>query len=141
MIGKEKLRKTLFDYVKADLDQRDKLGFSIHGKDLFHTNKNDFIKEAYEEALDLAIYLRGVLQRQRDSRMACMNRYRKTPKAKITSHRYNTSDKGKAAVKRYTNTPKGQVSKKRYWRSPKRVERAKWQMKSYRTRNMIKALL
>lgn len=53
--------KTLFDYVKEDLDDRNTLGRMQYGKELLPDDKRDFLIEAYQEALDLVIYLKGAL--------------------------------------------------------------------------------
>jgi hypothetical protein len=91
---------TVFDLVKADLDERDRIGAAQHGgKPLFplvckreHEARRhwiaapgshcdpptgcfecscpgfqagrDFMREAYEEALDLCVYLRGALAKR-----------------------------------------------------------------------------
>jgi hypothetical protein len=138
------IKNDLFYHVKKDLDERNAIGKRIHGKDLFHTDSNNFLQEAYEEALDLSIYLKGEIfkrERYRQKKLELQRKYRNTPKGKLCFHRYNTSSKGKATVGRYQSTNKGREKNLRYSRSPKRLERAKWQMKSYLKRDKIKAML
>lgn len=45
-----------------DLAQRDAIGIRKYGTRLQAGNGRDALRDAYEEALDLAIYLRQVLQ-------------------------------------------------------------------------------
>jgi hypothetical protein len=53
---------TIFDLVKRDLDARDRIGAAQHnGKPLLAGNGKDWLREAYDEALDLCVYLRGAL--------------------------------------------------------------------------------
>ena len=52
--------------VMADLEQRRELGVSRYGTALQPFNGRDMLRDAYEEALDLAVYLRGVIE-ERDS--------------------------------------------------------------------------
>jgi hypothetical protein len=51
--------------VLADIESRRALGISRYGSALQANNGRDMLTDAYEEALDLAIYLRAVL-RERD---------------------------------------------------------------------------
>jgi len=131
----------LFYHVKKDLDGRNELGKRIHGKDLYHTDKYNFLQEAYEEVLDLAIYLKGEILKRRETGHRHQLVYRSTAKGKNSWHRYNVSEKGRAAVKRYQKTAKGREKMLRSSRKPERVERAKWQLRGYRKRDRIKALL
>jgi hypothetical protein len=59
--------KSLFELVKQDLDDRNELGKLQYGKELVSDDKRDFLIEAYQEALDMVIYLKGALL-QRGSR-------------------------------------------------------------------------
>jgi hypothetical protein len=53
---------TIFDLVKADLDERDRNGWQRYGRKLLLPGaQKDRLREAYEEAMDLVVYLRGVL--------------------------------------------------------------------------------
>jgi hypothetical protein len=51
-------QESIFTLVHADLDARDRLGWRQHAKPLLANNGRDALREAYEEALDLAVYLR-----------------------------------------------------------------------------------
>ena len=48
--------------VMADLEARKELGIKRYGTALQPFNGRDMLKDAYEEALDLAVYLRGVIE-------------------------------------------------------------------------------
>ena len=61
------MSKSLFELVKQDLDDRNELGKLQYGKELVSDDKRDFLIEAYQEALDMVIYLKGALL-QRGSR-------------------------------------------------------------------------
>lgn len=54
----------IFDLVKADLDARLALGVKRYGQPLQPFNGRDALRDAYEEALDLAVYLRQALYEQ-----------------------------------------------------------------------------
>lgn len=49
------------DMVREDIETRKQLGIERYGTALQPHNGRDMILDAYEEALDLVIYLRGVL--------------------------------------------------------------------------------
>jgi hypothetical protein len=48
--------------VVADIIQRRQVGIERYGTALQAHNGRDMLRDAYEEALDLAIYLRGCLE-------------------------------------------------------------------------------
>lgn len=50
------------DFVMADIAQRKQVGIERYGRALQAHNGRDMLQDAYEEALDLAIYLRGVIE-------------------------------------------------------------------------------
>jgi hypothetical protein len=52
--------------VRADLEVREQLGVQRYGTPLQAFNGRDALRDAYEEALDLACYLRQAIQ-ERDS--------------------------------------------------------------------------
>ena len=56
---------TINDLVKADLDARQNLGIKKYGKPLTHdepcNNGQSALQNAYEEALDLAMYLKKAI--------------------------------------------------------------------------------
>ena len=51
----------VWDLVVADMRTRDQLGASRYGTRLQPFNGRDALRDAYEEALDLAVYLRTLL--------------------------------------------------------------------------------
>jgi hypothetical protein len=53
----------IWDLVKKDMDERDKLGEKKYGCRLSAFNGRDSLKDAYQEVLDLAVYLRQELYR------------------------------------------------------------------------------
>jgi len=54
-------RSPVFDLVVADLRRRDQLGFETFGRPMI-VGERDALREAYEEALDLVVYLREELE-------------------------------------------------------------------------------
>lgn len=62
----------VFDLVKRDLDDRNKQGHETYGGPLnAYDSSRDWLVSAYEEVLDLAIYLRAeIIRRQDGSRSA-----------------------------------------------------------------------
>ena len=53
--------QTIFDLVRADLEERDRVGWDQHHRPLLAHDGRDSLREAYEEALDLVVYLRKAL--------------------------------------------------------------------------------
>jgi hypothetical protein len=53
--------RTIFDLVRADLEERDRVGWEQHHRPLLANDGRDSLREAYEEALDLVVYLRKAL--------------------------------------------------------------------------------
>jgi hypothetical protein len=51
----------LWHLVIKDMDARDTVGLMKYGTRLRPHNGRDMLRDAYEEALDLAVYLRGVI--------------------------------------------------------------------------------
>lgn len=51
----------VWDLVVADMQARDHLGESRYGTRLQPYNGRDSLRDAYEEALDLAVYLRQLI--------------------------------------------------------------------------------
>lgn len=54
-------RPYIQDLVMRDLQERIELGISRYGTALQGHNGRDMLRDAYEEALDLAVYLRGAI--------------------------------------------------------------------------------
>jgi len=55
---------TVIDYVLADMAERAAMGFQKYGTHLQTHNGRDALWDAYQEALDLAMYLRqAILER------------------------------------------------------------------------------
>lgn len=57
----------IWDLVVADMVERDRKGVETYGKRLYAEDGRDTLLDAYEEALDLSVYLRKAL-RERDGR-------------------------------------------------------------------------
>jgi hypothetical protein len=55
-------RTDIQSLVMADLENRRELGIKRYGTALQPFNGRDMLQDAYEEALDLAVYLRGVIE-------------------------------------------------------------------------------
>lgn len=51
----------VWDLVMADMTERDQVGRARYGTPLQPHNGRDALKDAYQEALDLAVYLRQAL--------------------------------------------------------------------------------
>lgn len=58
-------RPAVWDLVIADMRQRDRVGRERYGTPLQPHNGRDALVDAYQEALDLAVYLRQELQERR----------------------------------------------------------------------------
>lgn len=56
-----------WDLVMADMRERDQFGKEKYGVRLQPKNGRDFLADAYQEALDLAVYLRGAIY-ERDNK-------------------------------------------------------------------------
>ena len=52
----------IFDLVIADLHERDRIGWAQHNRPLQAHDGRDTLRDAYEEALDLAVYLRKAIE-------------------------------------------------------------------------------
>lgn len=53
--------KSIWDLVLEDMRARDALGHRKYGKHLTPHDGRDSLRDAYEEALDLAVYLRKAM--------------------------------------------------------------------------------
>lgn len=58
-------RAIVQDLVVADIEERKAHGIRKYGTALQAGNGRSMLRDAYEEALDLAIYLRGLLAEER----------------------------------------------------------------------------
>jgi len=59
------------DAVREDLDTRKQMGIKKYGVALQPSNGRDSLQDAYEEALDLCVYLKNeILRREVDMRIA-----------------------------------------------------------------------
>lgn len=52
----------IFDLVIADLRERDRIGYAEYGKPMTTFDGRDSLWDAYEEVLDLAVYLRKAIE-------------------------------------------------------------------------------
>lgn len=59
-------RTSCQDLVIADLENRKTLGLKKYGTLLQPFNGRSFLLDAYQEALDLTVYLRGLLEEQEE---------------------------------------------------------------------------
>ena len=59
--------KLIFELLHKDLDERNRKGWLEYGKELTAHDGRDTLRDAYEEALDLAVYLRKAIE-ERDSK-------------------------------------------------------------------------
>lgn len=57
--------KPIWELVIADMQARDHVGRARYGTPLQAHNGRDMLRDAYEEALDLAVYLRGVMEERK----------------------------------------------------------------------------
>ena len=58
-------KQSSWDYVLEDIAKREKMGYNKYGKYLTVNTDEDMLNHAYNEALDLVVYLRTMLL-QRD---------------------------------------------------------------------------
>lgn len=54
-------KPAVWDLVKADMAERDQMGLAKYGTRLQPHNGRDFLVDAYQELLDGAVYLRGLI--------------------------------------------------------------------------------
>ena len=59
--------KSIQDQVIEDLEHRKELGLSTYGTLLYPHNGRDQLQDAYEEALDLACYLKSAMIERDDN--------------------------------------------------------------------------
>jgi hypothetical protein len=57
----------IWDLVVADMKERNKKGIETYGTPLQAFNNRDSLWDAYEEVLDLAVYLRQTIEEQNTS--------------------------------------------------------------------------
>lgn len=62
--GQEESSETIFDLVRADLAARDAKGRETYGGPLLPWDGRNSLWDAYEEALDLAMYLRKKIREE-----------------------------------------------------------------------------
>ncbi len=55
----------IWELVIADMRERDRIGRERYGTPLQAHNGRDALQDAYEEALDLAVYLRQAIEEER----------------------------------------------------------------------------
>ena len=60
-------RPAVWDLVIADMRERDHVGRRRYGTPLQPFNGRDMLVDAYQEALDLAVYLRGAIEERKPS--------------------------------------------------------------------------
>lgn len=57
----------IVDLVMQDMQERKRLGIQRYGVALQANNGRDALRDAYEEALDLAIYLRQAMEERNEN--------------------------------------------------------------------------
>lgn len=57
----------IWDLVIADMRARDRLGTERYGTRLYAHDGRDMLRDAYEEALDMAVYLRKAIAEREGS--------------------------------------------------------------------------
>jgi hypothetical protein len=70
--------KPVWEMVIEDMKQRDNLGRQRYGTPLQVSNGRDALRDAYEEALDLAVYLRQEIERRSSSNSRANNELEKS---------------------------------------------------------------
>jgi hypothetical protein len=68
-------RRPVWELVIEDMSARDRAGRVKYGVPLQSGNGRDALVDAYQEALDLAVYLRQAIE-ERDARAAAVRTYR-----------------------------------------------------------------
>ena len=58
----ESEKPDIFKLVHADIEERERLGYVTYGGPLMAFNGRDALKDAYDEALDQAMYLRQAIE-------------------------------------------------------------------------------
>lgn len=71
----------IWELVVADMKERDRIGRERYGTPLQAHNGRDALQDAYEEALDLAVYLRQAIEERRLSRMTLREKVKELRKA------------------------------------------------------------
>lgn len=61
-LPKHNERKPVWELVIADMDKRNQFGIEKYGTPLQAHNGRDALQDAYEEVLDLAVYLRQAIE-------------------------------------------------------------------------------
>lgn len=57
--------KSIQDLVIADMEKRKEIGMKTYGTLVYKNNGRDALKDAYEEALDLCIYLKQAMEERK----------------------------------------------------------------------------
>lgn len=62
--------KDTWDYVVQDIAKRNEMGKIKYGVSLNHKTTEDMLQHAYEEALDLVVYLKTEILKRKNSTVA-----------------------------------------------------------------------
>lgn len=62
--GNDGLHYSIWQYVIMDMEEREKEGFKRYSKYLTVDSSEDMLQMAYEEALDLAVYLKTAIMKR-----------------------------------------------------------------------------
>lgn len=57
--------RPVWELVIEDMQERDRMGRALYGTALQANNGRDSLQDAYEEALDLAVYLRTEIENRK----------------------------------------------------------------------------
>lgn len=60
--------KPVFDAVQSDIEKRKQVGIETYGVALHTHNGRSALRDAYEEILDLAVYLKQMLMEEVDAK-------------------------------------------------------------------------
>ena len=88
----------VWDLVMQDMNDRDKMGTRKHGTRLQPNNGRDAMVDAYQEALDLVVYLRQAIYERDDARL---NNARTTIEERDRLRRYADAMNGKPGTERH----------------------------------------
>lgn len=100
---------SLWDEVIKDMKARDEFGMKKYGRPLTPRSKVDPLKEAYEEALDMVVYLKAAISKREESPEEQVIKLKKLLAESVRcafSTQFITSDFGKDLCNRITEALK-----------------------------------
>ena len=60
--------KTSWDYVKEDIDRRERMGYNKYNKYLSKGTDEDMLQHLYEELMDATVYIKTLLLQRSDGK-------------------------------------------------------------------------